>query len=525
MPQGHLDAGLSSPIPNSVWDVAEALQVGLVLLDREGDVIRANAAAEALLSPESGEEPYSFFGKAAPFEDAEEMGRLYRRQLRQGELDLLQREVFFDLLQCEKLFHLPEGERRIFMRFVPVAGERVTATRAVAILEDRTELALERKRRKRAESLVSLQDLSAGVAHEVNNPLTSLKAFAQMLQRDAEDEERRQLLARIEKEVDRVARLIDKNLSLVSDAEADRPHGAVDINALVREVVEIRRYSMESAGIEVNLDLPDEVPPVRGDEDDLSQVLVNLVVNAEEALEKVDRRGRIGLRTRTSSAGVLLKVVDNGPGIAPDRLQKIFEPFHTTKEEGTGLGLEICRSIVRDHQGEMWAESEEDEWTAFWIRLPRARRWGGGAAETPALTKTDLADGGASNEDGEDPEVGPLDVLVVDDEDLIRRALKMSLEDRGHRVTVAEDAYEGRDRVEQTDFDVAVMDVRMPGDGIDLKKELEESYDMEGRTLLLTGDVSRSGTLEALEENGPYMTKPFDFLEVARKLEELAAER
>lgn len=502
---GASDELVAGVVPPFLWDLADRLPMGVLVLDREGRILAVNRAASRLLAVDDATDAPQLFGEAVPFDGAEELGERYRSELAAGELDL-NREVVFEL---------PDGDRRVSLRLLGMQGAPDHLDRGLAVLEDRTELATERRRRKRAESLVSLEELAAGVAHEVNNPLTSIKAFAQLVRKDTRDEEKRDLLSLIVREADRVSKLITRNLSLVQDLDSEQRH-PVDLNELVREVVELRSYSLESADVEMTCDLHSDLSPVHGSPDDLRQVLVNLLVNAEEALTQVDRSGQVIIRTRPSSAGVLLTVVDNGPGIPSERLEDIFEPFHTSKEDGTGLGLQICRSVVRDHHGEMWVESEQGEGAAFWVRLRRASQ--GKAAGN--------GDGRRAETDGEERagvERRSLDVLVVDDEELIRRALKMSLEQRGHRVTLAEDAYEGSELVKESSFDVAVVDVRMPGDGIRLREDLEELHGLEGRTLMLTGDVSRPRTREALEEGGPYLTKPFDFDEVADVVERLAA--
>lgn len=508
---GDSDELVAGVVPPFLWNLADRLPMGVLLLDGEGRILAANRAGARLLAVDTPSDGTQFFGEAAPFEGAEELGDRYREDVAEGSLDL-EREVVVEL---------PDGDHRVSLRLIGVQGGGDHEDRAMAVLQDRTELATERRRRKRAESLVSLEELAAGVAHEVNNPLSSIKAFAQLVRKETRDEEKRDLLALIVREADRVSKLITRNLSLVQDLEGQERQ-PVDLNDLVQEVVELRSYSLESADVELTCDLHSNLPPVHGSADDLRQVLVNLLVNAEEALTQVERSGQVIIRTRPSSAGVLLTVVDNGPGIPSERLEEIFEPFHTSKDDGTGLGLQICRSVVRDHGGEMWVESEEGEGAAFWVRLRRASENEG---ETSTVRRR--ADGGQSAAAADEEADGgrrPLDVLVVDDEPLVRRALQMSLEERGHRVTLAEDAFEGRERAEESPFDVAVLDVRMPGDGIQLREDLEEQHGMDGRTLLLTGDVSRARTREALEEGGPYLTKPFDFDEVTEAVERLAAD-
>ncbi|HEX7239180.1 MAG TPA: ATP-binding protein, partial [Longimicrobiaceae bacterium] len=244
------------------------------------------------------------------------------------------------------------------------------------------------------------------------------------------------------------------------------------------------------------------------------QVVLNLVVNAEQALVSRPDPRLLILRTRESTEGVVLSVVDNGPGIPRERLKHIFDPFHTTKAEGTGLGLVISAGIVRDHGGKIWAESEAGRGTAFFVQLPHDD-----APPAPRSHAPSRSSAPSSSSAGDAPR--GLRVLVADDEPNLRLAISLFLARRGHEVVQAGDAHEAFRLAGERDFDVALVDARMPGDGLDLLERLEKLPSLRGRTALMTGDIGRARTSQGITTGRPCLTKPFDLDEMARLVEKL----
>jgi two-component system, NtrC family, sensor kinase len=350
--------------------------------------------------------------------------------------------------------------------------------------------------------------VAAGVAHEVNNPLASIKSFAQLLARDATSSEQRQALALIINETTRVAGIVENLLSYA------RQQGAgglerVNLSTLTERVLQLHRYALETAGITVRRDFDAALSPVMGETGALHQVILNLVVNAEQALGARREDRLLIVRTRESTEGVILSVVDNGPGIPREVLPSIFERFRTTKPSGTGLGLGICADIVRDHSGQIWAESDEGRGAAFFVQLPRA---------PIAVAPAEVAE---ESQPEEARMVRPLRILVADDEPGLRMVLSMILSRRGHTVVQACDAYEAIRLVEEQRFDVALVDARMPGDGLALLEHLEGIPALQGRTALMTGDIGRARTQQGIATGRPYLSKPFDMDEMVTLLETL----
>jgi two-component system, NtrC family, sensor kinase len=221
----------------------------------------------------------------------------------------------------------------------------------------------------RTEKLAAIGELVAGVAHELNNPLTGISTFAQLLLEDKLQGEQLESVSLIKREADRAIGVIRDLLLFARKTDArDVP---VDINTIVKHTVRLRALASRSTGIEVHTHLDESNPRVRGDEQKLQQVLLNLLVNAESALRDAKVR-HLSLITQRRNGAVSIIVSDTGHGMPQSVTQRVFEPFFTTKPpgEGTGLGLSVSYGIIQAHQGTIAVESTEDVGTTFTISLP-----------------------------------------------------------------------------------------------------------------------------------------------------------
>jgi PAS domain S-box-containing protein len=221
----------------------------------------------------------------------------------------------------------------------------------------------------RTEKLAAIGELVAGVAHELNNPLTGISTFAQLLLEDRLQGEQLESVTLIKREADRAIGVIRDLLLFARKTDArDVP---VDINTIVKHTARLRALASRSSGIEVHMHLDESNPRVRGDEQKLQQVLLNLLVNAESALHDAQVR-HLSLTTLTRGGEVIITVSDTGHGMAPSVSQRVFEPFFTTKPpgEGTGLGLSVSYGIIQAHDGSISVESTPDVGTTFTISLP-----------------------------------------------------------------------------------------------------------------------------------------------------------
>ena len=222
-----------------------------------------------------------------------------------------------------------------------------------------------------ADRLASLGEMAAGLAHEVNNPLTAVMGFAYLLQQNPDTPpEIRNDVEAIYREGKRAAEVIKNFLIFARGQKPEKQ--AIYINDIVEGVLRLRHSQMEKENIEVLLNLADDLPAIQGDVSQLQQVFLNIILNAEYFMYRSHRRGKLTLDTTLADGGVKVTIADDGPGIPPDRLNRVFDPFYTTKDvgEGTGLGLSICHGIVREHGGEIYAESVPGGGAAFTVELP-----------------------------------------------------------------------------------------------------------------------------------------------------------
>ena len=226
---------------------------------------------------------------------------------------------------------------------------------------------------RQSEKLAALGELVAGVAHELNNPLAGISAFAQLLlEEEALDEDQRESARLIKREADRAVGVI-RDLLLFS-RKAGPSAQPVDINALVQLTLRLRAYSLRSSGVQVETHLDESIPELTGDDQKLQQVILNLIVNAEYAMRGSPIK-RLVIRTSHDGDAVVVEISDTGSGMSEETLKRVFEPFFTTKPagEGTGLGLSVSYGIVEAHSGTISVESAAGRGTTFRIVLPVLR--------------------------------------------------------------------------------------------------------------------------------------------------------
>jgi two-component system, NtrC family, sensor kinase len=225
---------------------------------------------------------------------------------------------------------------------------------------------------RQSEKLAALGELVAGVAHELNNPLAGISAFAQLLLEEELNADQRESARLIKREADRAVGVI-RDLLLFS-RKAGPTVGPVDLNGLVQLTVRLRAYSLRSSGVEVETHLDPSLPELSGDDQKLQQVILNLIVNAEYAMRRTPTK-RLVIRTSREGDTVVTEVSDTGTGMSEETLQRVFEPFFTTKPagDGTGLGLSVSYGIVEAHGGIITVDSAPGRGTTFRIVLPVPR--------------------------------------------------------------------------------------------------------------------------------------------------------
>jgi signal transduction histidine kinase len=249
-------------------------------------------------------------------------------------------------------------------------------------VEERTaQLRAAERKLMQADRLASLGELAASVAHEINNPVSGVLNLSMLMQRILKEDgipsgrvaEFRRYLGQVASETSRVGRIVS---DLLSFSRRSKPQETeADLNAIVRTTVSLVTHKLQLANVQLDLDLPDDLPRVHCDASQMQQVVINLVLNAAEAIKG---GGTVSVRTRPEGtpkpSGVVLEVRDTGSGIPRELLGKIFDPFFTTKEEGkgVGLGLAVVYGIVEAHGGEIEVESRIGEGSLFRVSLPLA---------------------------------------------------------------------------------------------------------------------------------------------------------
>ncbi len=368
------------------------------------------------------------------------------------------------------------------------------------------ELARQRAARIQNEKLADMGTLLAGVAHELNNPLTVVTGYSSILRQTLGDGPSRERIDRIASAAERCVRIVRNFLALARQHPLERQ--LVRPNQIVREAVELLAYPLRVDNVEVRLDLADDLPTLWADPHQLHQVVVNLVTNAHHAMHGSTAARRLTIRTRFDAvaARVSLEVCDTGPGIPAEVLGRIFEPFFTTKPvgQGTGLGLSLCQGIVEGHGGTIRAGSTLGEGAVFTIELPVVAPPTGDEEESVIATRV-LPPGSR--------------ILVIDDEPDVAGVLTDLLKAENGQVETASDGRAALAKLGQAEYDLILCDVRMPGlDGPDLYKALARSHpELLSQFVFLTGDTLNPESREFVQQTGaPCLSKPFDFDEVYR---------
>lgn len=372
-----------------------------------------------------------------------------------------------------------------------------------------------------SEKLSAIGQLVAGVAHELNNPLTSVSGYTQLLLRDERlPPEPRQDLEQIYVQAERAAKIVQNLLIFAREHKPERTIGSV--NEALRRALALQQYQLRVENIGVRLELDPGLPPTTADFHQLQQVFLNLITNARYAMVQKGGRGTLTLRTGleqrpAGEAQIRIEVVDTGVGIPERDLQKIFNPFFTTKPvgQGTGLGLSICFGIVKEHEGQIWAESQLGVGTCVVVTLPVR-------TAPPERMPEALPPGEA-----EEP-VASLRVLVVDDEEPVGHLLDRMLRTLGHRPTIVCSGEAGLEMMEREVFDVVLCDVKMPGlNGFDMLGALRaQNPDLAERLIFMSGDTLSPATRASLEQNeNLFLAKPFSIEQVRQILNVLLKRR
>jgi signal transduction histidine kinase len=362
------------------------------------------------------------------------------------------------------------------------------------------------------EKMSAIGQLISGVTHELNNPLSGIMGFAQLVMATEINPKARKNLERIYNEAVRCHKIVQNLLGFSRRHKPETTYG--DLNAAIDGVLELRAYQFQVDNLEIERRFDPDLPRTMFDVHQVQQVILNVINNAHQAMvEAADRPRRLVVTTERDGEILRARFADSGPGIPRERLEKIFDPFFTTKAQGrgTGLGLSLSRAIVKEHRGALKASSTLGEGTTITIELPLLGE-GQIAPEEPAS-------------EGPAGPFLPLRLLVVDDEEVLVELLTDFLRSCGHRVDAAHDGRKALEMAGSGTYDVILTDLKMPGlDGQGLYEQVTRVHpEMAQRFIFSTGDLASSKTQTFFQTTGClYLSKPFKLESVLRLLEQLA---
>ncbi|MDI7276704.1 MAG: ATP-binding protein, partial [Anaerolineae bacterium] len=465
----------------------DALSDGVFLHDREGRVLRANRALARLVGRSFDQiiaRPWFELIPAGP------EARMACIAPRPGEP---RQAAEYDLTYRD--------QRTLHVTVSPVVeGEEF----CVHVLRDVTEERAMQRQLAQAEKLAAIGEMLSGVAHELNNPLTTIIGFSELLQDASVPESVRADLQRISRQARHSSRIVQSLLAFARQSRLQMTE--VDVNALLEQTLELVQPQLESHNIEATLELDPQLPHALADVGQLQQVFLNLITNAQQAMSAAHGHGTLSIRSQALATCLRIAVRDDGPGIPQELLQRVFDPFFTTKEvgEGTGLGLSICYGIIREHGGRIWAESEPGLGATFFVELPIRHAGASAAPVSPPLSLSSRR------------------ILIVEEDEDTVALLRRALEPAGHEIVVASDGAQGLEALAEAVAserapDLVIADLKMGGlDGRGFYEQVRRELPRLGpRWLFIAGDVLEPGHERFLREHRlPHLPRPFGLGEI-----------
>lgn len=385
-----------------------------------------------------------------------------------------------------------------FLSSTPVL-ESGKLSSAVLIVQDITHEKAAREAKVQSEKMITLGELVAGTSHELNNPLAIVTGYADLLlHEDGFDVDQRAKIESIRKNAHRAANVVHSLLAFARKRKPERIQ--TDLNSVVKAALQIKEYDLRTSGIHVDENLGKKMPPVFADPNQLQQVLLNVLNNAQDAVMTSQNPRLISITTQAVSGAVCVTIEDSGSGIAKQDIKKVFDPFFTTKPlgKGTGLGLSISYGIIREHGGDIGIQSQPGQGTSVSITLP---------AYSPLVAAAPAA------KPDNNIEVRFRRFLVVDDESEIAAIIQKVLARSGNSADTASNMDDAIRLACANDYDFIISDIKMPGgSGVEFYKNLSAMRPFyRRRFVFLTGDTSNPATLQFLEREGlVYFPKPFD---------------
>ncbi len=365
-------------------------------------------------------------------------------------------------------------------------------------------------RLRRHEKLSTIGQLVAGVAHELNNPLTSIIGYASLLQQSDPPQPYRHDLEVIFRQAERAGLIVKDLLTFARNIELET--APTDLNQTITSSLLLMKPQLKKLKIQVTTKLSTDLPQTMADRHQLEQVFVNLITNSIQALDGVRGPRRLNIATGYQNNAILITFSDNGPGVPELILPRIFDPFFSTKQvgQGTGLGLSICFGIVSEHKGRIWAEKNQPQGVTFFVELP--------VQPVPAAKTAPAA---AVSSFAPEPNTPSLKILVVDDEEFLLSLLQSVLSRMGHHPEIISNGSQALKMLESQSYDLVICDMLMPDlTGPQLYRQAVAQYpELANCFIFITGNAVDADTRAFLDDTGaPWLAKPFLPAELARIL-------
>jgi PAS domain S-box-containing protein len=469
--------------------------IAMIVINPDTSVRYVNPALEKLTGFSLGE----LIGRKAPYpwwteETLEKTGRGLEEAMLKGAQNL------------EELFQKKNGERFwVEITFSPILrnGEsKYYLGNWVDITERKKAEEKERQLQQQlivASRLASIGRMASGIAHEINNPLTGVVGFSDLLLKKDIPEDIRESVRIIHDGAQRVAGITSRLLTFARQSKPERT--CVNINDIIENTLVMRAYEMRNSNIEATTQLDPDLPCTMADAGELQQVFLNIILNAEAEVTRAHGRGNLLVKTEMLDNTIRISFKDDGLGIPKGNLDKIFEPFFTTREvgQGAGLGLSVSHGIVTEHGGRIYAESELGKGATFFVELPIVTEAEQLKPAEPPVAEPERVSRGR--------------ILVVDDEPVVQQFLTRMLSEEGHDVETTDNGEDALEKLQSEDYDVILVDIKLPGmSGIEIYKHLRRvAKPLARRVVFITGDVMGEDTMAFLTRaKAPYFAKPLD---------------
>ncbi|MFC1939974.1 PAS domain S-box protein [Chloroflexota bacterium] len=361
--------------------------------------------------------------------------------------------------------------------------------------------------------LATVGEMAAGIAHEINNPLTGVVGFSDLLLKKELPEDIRKDVDIIYEGARRIASIIDRMLRFARQIKPETKQ--VNINDIIETTLALRDSEMKIGNINITTELAPDLPFTYADAGLLQQAFLNIILNAEMAMKEAHGKGKLVVKTEKMDNTIRASFKDDGPGIAKENMAKLFNPFFTTRDpdKGTGLGLSICYSIVTQHDGKIYAKSSPGKGATFFVELPIVDKGEQLKLDEPAAS--------------ESKRKSKASILVVDDDPTVQKFINAVLREEGHEIEVVDNGNDAMKKLESEEYDVILLDIKLPGmSGIEIYEQLQKSSkSLTKKVIFITGDVMSVDTMVFIKSSQtPYIAKPFDTEKLVKEIDRILSQ-